>query len=474
MNILILNPPRRDNIIMVKEGRCMQRKGAWGYIMSPVTMVTMATLLRDCGYSVTVLDAPAEGVDVSAMLETALRTAPEIVFINTSTPTIDDDIDAARRIKEQSNTHITTALFGIHPSCQFQEILQSSSHVDCCIIGEPEFTARDLAEAISNARDVRTVAGIAFLDESSKPGVTAPRETIANLDDLPIPDWSFIDTGNYRLPLTNEKFLLVNTNRGCPYRCTFCNAYVYYGRTPRRRSVNSLMRELKYDVEKFGITNFMFWAEEFILDRDFVIELCDAIVHSGLPIAWVCNSRVDAVNREVLEAIKRAGCWNLAFGIESGDQNILNSINKQTTLEQIRHAVTLAKRVGLQVTGHVIIGFPEDTEQTIATTGQFINSLDLDFVQYYCAMPYPGTQLYADSCKEGWLTTSDWKQWEHNSSVLNSTHLTSARIMKLRRRLMLRWYFTPKRIYNTLKNHIKHPSHLWALISNMFGFIRWM
>jgi anaerobic magnesium-protoporphyrin IX monomethyl ester cyclase len=116
MNILILNPPRHDNILMVKEGRCMQRKGAWGYIMSPVTMVTMATLLRDCGHTVSVLDAPAEGVDFPAMLETVSRTAPEIIYINTSTPTIDDDMDAAKCIKERSNHQITTVLFGIHPS----------------------------------------------------------------------------------------------------------------------------------------------------------------------------------------------------------------------------------------------------------------------------------------------------------------------------------------------------------------------
>jgi radical SAM superfamily enzyme YgiQ (UPF0313 family) len=474
MNILILNPPRHDTIIMVKEGRCMQRKGAWGYIMSPITMVTMATLLRECGHSVKVLDAPAEGIDFITMVEMVRNIAPKIVYINTSTPTIEDDIHAAQCIKMIGDEHITTVLYGIHPSCQFQEILLPYKHVDCCIIGEPEFTARDFSEAILNAIDLQTVAGIAFIDKSMKTVVTVPREPIAILDDLPIPDWSFIDTGNYRLPLNNERFLLVNTNRGCPYRCTFCNAHVYYSRTPRRRSVESIMQELHNDVEKFSVTNFMFWAEEFILDNEFVVDLCNAIIHSGLPIKWVCNSRVDAVNLEVLVAIKQAGCWNIAFGIESGDQNILDSINKQITTKQIRHAVTLAKQVGLQVTGHVIIGFPDDTDHTIATTEKFINSLDLDFVQYYCAMPYPGTQLYADAREHGWLTSTDWRQWEHNSSVLNGKQLASEKIIKLRRQLMLNWYFTPKRIINTLKNHIKSPSHLWALISKLYGFIRWM
>lgn len=474
MNILLLNPPSRNNTIMVKEGRCMQRKGAWGYMMAPVTMVTIATLLRNCGHTVTVIDCPAERVNFAAMLASVCQITPDIIFINTSTPTIDDDLHAAHRIKKNCPDPPVTALFGIHPSCRYAELLQPDSGIDVCIIGEPEFTARDFAEAIRTDADLHMVAGIAFLDTSGKLAVTTPREMIANLDDLPIPDWSLVDTGNYRLPLNNEKFLLVNTNRGCPYYCTFCNACIYYGRTPRRRSVNHIMEEIKTDVDHFGVTNFMFWAEEFILNKSFVLELCNAINNSGLNIQWVCNSRVDAADTEILTAIRKAGCWNIAFGIESGVQEILDAVTKGITLAQIRSAVSMAKQVGLQVTGHVIIGFPMDTHETIAATGQFIDSLELDFVQYYCAMPYPGTALYNDALENGWLTTTEWRHWEHNSSVLSYPQLSAAEIMKLRRRLMLHWYFTPKRIINTVKNHVKRPSDLWALLAKLGGFIRWM
>ncbi len=473
MNILILNPPRRDNIVMVKEGRCMQREGAWGYVMAPVTMVTLATLLQERGHTVSVMDCPATRDSFTAMLASVAHISPDIVYINTSTPTIDDDVYAARCIKEQSAHPAKTVLFGIHPSCQYADLLSSTS-IDCCIIGEPEFAACDLVEALFDGHKLYSTPGIAFMNDKKQLVVTSHREPIKRLDDLPIPDWSFVNTENYRLPLNNEKFVLVNTNRGCPYRCTFCNAYIYYGRTPRQRSVVHIMQELHNNVTRFGIKNFMFWAEEFILDKKFVRDLCHAIIGSGLQIKWVCNSRVDAVDAETLLAVKHAGCWNIAFGIESGNQNILNSINKQTSIEQISQAVTLAKRAGLQVTGHVIIGFPDDTDQTIATTASFINSLDLDFVQYYCAMPYPGTQLYADALEHGWLATNDWKGWEHNSSILTYPQLKAKEIMKLRRRLMLRWYFTPKRMVSTLKNHIRRPSDFSALISKLYGFIRWM
>lgn len=473
MNCLFLNPPRRDGVIMVKEGRCMQRKGAWGYIMSPLSMVTTATLLSDLGHTVKVMDCPATGELFPDMLQLVYNISPDIVIINTSTPTIADDLHAAKCIKTQSINSVTTVLFGIHPSCLYAQLLQPDNGVDFCVIGEPEHAIRDLVDVIANSGDPGKVEGIAYLNELSELFITE-RKPIGNLDDLPIPDWSLIAMENYRLPLNNEKFLLINTNRGCPYRCTFCNAYVYYGRTPRRRSVGHIMSELTNNVEKFGVNNFMFWAEEFILDKDFVLELCDAIIKSGLPIKWVCNSRVDAVDMEILTAIKKAGCWNIAFGIESGIQDILKQINKQTTLEQISRAVSMSKRAGLQVTGHVIIGFPQDTHETVAATGQFVNSLELDFVQYYCAMPYPGTQLYSDAIANGWLITTDWQQLEHNRSVLDTGHLTSAETMKLRKRLMLRWYFTPKRIINTLRNNIKRPADVRALFSKLGGFIRWM
>ncbi|MBF0327637.1 MAG: radical SAM protein [Nitrospirae bacterium] len=473
MNILILNPPQRDNIIMVKEGRCMQRKGAWGYIMSPITIVTMGTLLRNNGHIVTIKDCPASGTSFSEMLASIALIAPDIVYINTSTPTIDDDIYAAKCIKKQNNHSAIIVLFGIHPSCQYPTLLTENC-VDFCIIGEPEYTALDLAASIKLKSNLNSVAGIAFLDNSEKLVVTTAREPIINMDNLPMPDWSFIDTGNYRLPLNNEKFLLVNTNRGCPYRCTFCNAYVYYGRTPRRRSVATIIQELKNNVELFGITNFMFWAEEFILDKKFVLELCHAIINAGLSIKWVCNSRVDAVDPETMTAIRRAGCWNIAFGIESGNQSILNMINKKITLDQIRHAVSIAKNAGLQVTGHVIIGFPNETRETISNTEQFVKSLALDFVQYYCAIPYPGTQLYTDAINNNWLTTTDWRQFEHNISVLNYPQIKAKEIMKIRRQLMLKWYLSPKKVINTLINNISQPSDLFAFISKIPGFLRWI
>lgn len=474
MRLLFLNPPRLDDTVMVKEGRCMQRKGAWGYVMAPVTMVTMATMARLDGHDATVMDCPAEGTTFAAMLAAAARLSPDIVFVNTSTPSIADDLAAAAAVKGRCPTRPAVALYGIHPTCHFSDLLAPGTGVDCCVLGEPELTVRELTAAVARGDGLEGVAGIAYRALDGRPITTLPRPPIADLDSLPIPDWSFVDTGNYRLPHTDERFLLVNTNRGCPHRCTFCNAHAYYGRTPRRRSVDHVLRELSRDVESFGVHDFLFWAEEFTLDRTFVLELCEAITGSGLRIRWVCNSRVDAVTPELLAAVKRAGCWNIAFGIESGDQQVLDRTHKRITLEQVRSAVSMARAAGLQVTGHVIVGLPQDTRQTIASTGRFVDSLDLDFVQFYCAMPYPGTELHREARTHGWLSSTDWRRWEHNQSVLDYPQLRATETMRLRRRLMLRWYFTPRRVLKTLRNHVRRPADAWALASRLPGFVRWM
>lgn len=459
---------------MVKEGRCMQRSGAWGYVMAPVTMVTMATMARMDGHQVAVMDCPADGTTFQAMLDAVGRAAPDVVYVNTSTPSIADDLVAASRVKATFANPPKVAVFGIHPTVCFEELLAPGTGIDCCVLGEPELTVRELTAALARGTSPQSVPGIAYRDATGRVAISPPRAPIADLDALPIPDWSFVDTGNYRLPLNGERFLLVNTNRGCPHRCSFCNAYAYYGRSPRRRSAENVLRELANDVQAFGVVDFMFWAEEFVLDRDFVLELSEAIVRSGLRIRWVCNSRVDAVTPEVLAAIKRAGCWNIAFGIESGDQSILDANGKRTTLAQIRSAVSSAKDAGLQVTGHVIVGFPQDTRDTIARTGRWVDTLDLDFVQFYCAIPYPGTKLYEDAREHGWLSSADWKLWEHNHSVLDYPQLRAAETMSLRRRLMRRWYFKPYRIARTVRNHVRRPSDAWAALSRLGGFVRWM
>jgi len=183
---------------------------------------------------------------------------------------------------------------------------------------------------------------------------------------------------------------------------------------------------------------------------------------------------VDAVDAEVLAALRAAGCWQIAYGIESGSQAILDAARKQITLAQVERAVALAKAAGLAVTGHVILGLPGETRETMRATEAFVDRLDLDFVQYYCAMPYPGTELHDQALRAGWLTTRDWEQWEHNRSVLDLPGLPAVEVMAARRAMLRRHYLAPRTILRTLRDHVRRPGDLWALLRRVPGFLRWM
>lgn len=451
----------------------MQRKEAWGYVMPPLTMVTLATMLRDGGWDVQVLDATVSAGGTDESLAEVHRFSPDVVVINTSTPTIEDDLEFTREVKSHFRDQVTTVAHGIHISVLYETVLRAEKGLDYCVIGEPESTVFELVEALDDGRSVKDVRGLACLDGMDVT-TTGPRPFLTDLDILPIPDWSFVDLDQYRLPFDGERFLLVQTNRGCPYRCTFCNAYAYYGRKPRKRSIPHIMKELKQDVEYSGIRNFMIWAEEFILDREFVCALSDALVSESLVIRWVCNSRVDAVDRQVLERIHSAGCWNIAFGIESGVQSILDRANKGITLAQTENAVELAREVGLKVTGHVMLGLPGDTEETMAETHRFVKKLRLDYVQYYCAMPYPGTVLYDEALEQGWLNTEEWRQWEHNYSVLDYPDLKAKDVMHARTAYSLAYYLDPTVLSSVIRTHLRNPAHVLHFARTAKDFLSWI
>ncbi len=157
------------------------------------------------------------------------------------------------------------------------------------------------------------------------------------------------------------------------------------------------------NVDRFGIREFFIWADTFTADRRYVQELCRAILARGLRISWTCNSRVDTIDEETLRLMKEAGLWMISFGLESGSDAILAASGKGITVAQSRAAVGLAHRLGIRVAGHFMFGLPGETEETMAGTLALALELPLDIAQFYAAAPFPGTALYDEARRKGWL-----------------------------------------------------------------------
>lgn len=471
MKVLLLNPPASGGVRIVREGRCMQRQGAWTAVWAPISLSLSAALLEKQGFKVKINDCIVENIGWVELKKVISDFGPDLVVFNAVTPSIESDLSVARICKE-IDSKIKTAAFGIHGTVLPEESLNMQLSLDFIIRGEPEFTLGELAIAIRENKDISSIGGISH--RHGDRNIHNPARSFEDdLDKMPFPAWHLINPENYRMPFTDEPFLLVATSRGCPYSCSFCADNAYYGKKLRLRSPARIAEELAWVKEKFDISQFLFWAESFTLDRKFVVEVCDQIIVKKLSIKWVCNSRVNNVDKEMLHKMKQAGCWMIGFGIESGSQKILNMIGKKTTLEQSRKAVKLSKDAGLEVTGHVVLGLPGDTNETIRETIDFVKGIDPDFAQFYCAVPFPGSKLYIEAKEKGWINTSQWQRFEQNYSVLDLDAIKAKEIMEWRKRAYKEFYLRPKMIFRTL-SRLHSLKEYRNFLKMVFDFLTWV
>ncbi len=432
MKILLLNPPASG--FFVREGRCMNRLEAYGSLWPPLGLMYLSSILKEAGHEVLLMDAMASGFSLEAVSEFS----PALAVINTSTPTIKNDIEAAGTIKEK--TGALTALFGVHVTGTHLDLVRDNPSIDFAIRGEPDYTVRELANCLERGGDVSGVFGITFR-QGSRIVANGEMPPVKNLDELPLPDRDAVDNSRYTLPFTKRPFAMVLTSRGCPYDCAFCTVRLYTGTAFRSRSPSKIADEVKLVAEKYGIRDFMFYADEFTLDNKKTMELCSLL--EPLKIRWFTNSRADTVNQELLDAMARSGCWLLSFGIESASQKILDNACKKLNVEKVKTAITFANLSGIKTIGHFVFGLPGETAETARETINFAKKVKLDYAQFYIAVPYPGTAFYEYCKKNGLIAERDWSKYEINNAVIRTESLAPEQLVELKKTATREFYFRP-------------------------------
>ncbi|MBN2054023.1 radical SAM protein [bacterium] len=471
MRVFMCNPPAADGVRIVREGRCMQRQGAWTAVWAPVTLALGAAVLLEQGHEVILHDCIVEEIDYAGVQRIVAEFKPDVVVINTATPSIESDLGTARIIK-QVDKRVFTAALGIHVTVFAAENLRDYPELDAVIRGEPEFTIRDLVAALASGESLDGIEGLSFRRNG---GVAAnpDRPRIASLDLLPSPAWQLVQRHLYRMPFMDQPFLLIPTGRGCPYQCRFCADPTFYGHTLATRSPRRVVDEMVWIRDTFEIMDFLFWSESFTINARYAMAVAEEILRRGGRFRWVCNSRVDNVDLELLIALKKAGCWMIGYGIEVGTQAILDRMHKGTTLEQAHRAVRLAHTAGLEVTGHCVLGYPGETREMVERTIDFTLELDLDFAQYYCAVPFPGAELYEEARAAGWIVSDDWSRFEQNFSVLTTGMLAAEDVMELRRKAFRKFYMRPKTVLRTIRR-LRSRAQVLKFLSMVRDFITWV
>jgi len=268
------------------------------------------------------------------------------------------------------------------------------------------------------------------------------------------------------------------TSRGCPFNCTFCCSKQIFGRIFRTRSKDSLIAEIKYYVDTFGIKELHIMDDVFTLNKIRTKEICQAIQRSGfdLIISFANGIRVDSVDREILQLLRDTGFHDLGFGVETGDEEILKRIKKGINKKQIRRAFRLSKEYKFNTWGFFIIGLPGETKETIKKTINFAIELDPDFAKFLILKPFPGSEVFEELNRKGCIKDFNYDNYGvYTAPVHDLPGLSAKEMLIWQRRAYLRFYLRPKKIIKhllkikTLTQFKSNLSMVWFLLNRIFA-----
>lgn len=428
MKTLITNPPWltpdrigfRSNVRwpFTVSRKTWREKGCCSYHF-PIYQAYTAALLMKHGMDVGVIDSSMDALDTEAYCGRIADASPDLVVIETATASFAQDIDNIRLVKERFGKPV--ALIGPHATIFHEAIMRAHSCVDYIARGEYEYTLLDLARALAERRPLASVAGLTWRNGGAVT-VNPPRPYLEDLDSLPFPARDLYPWERYHEPTYMAlPWITLISSRGCPFRCIYCLwPQTMYGHRYRTRSPGNVVDEIEECVKKYAPGEFFFDDDTFALSKPHVLGICGGIVGRGLDILWSCMGRVDTVDREMLEAMRRAGCRKIKFGVETGSKAIMEAIKKGIDLDLVEDRFRLAKECGLEVHGTFMIGLPGETRETIRETIDLARRLPNDSLQFSIATPFPGTEFYTLCEKHGFLVTDDWANFDGNFGAVMS------------------------------------------------------
>lgn len=402
------------------------------YIPFPFFLAYAASLLKKKYKEVKLIDAIASGVDGHEFIKNVRQYNPELIVIETSTPSFGNDIRIIKNIREQlSDSKI--ALCGPHASVFPRQILEENKFIDYIFFGEYEYTVSDLVGCLDNAESLENILGLVYRSETGIK-TNPPRPTIDNLDDLPWPERGDVPIYRYNdgfagLPQPNVQMW---ASRGCSFQCTFCLwPQVIYGEHKyRKRDPVDVVDEMEWLINQFGFKAIYFDDDVFNMDKKQVLGICNEINRRRNNIPWAAMARADLMDYEILESMRTAGAYAIKYGIESASQEILNSCKKNMDLEKAKEAIRITKKLGIKVHLTFCSGLPGETERSVAETNKFIKDVSPDSLQFSFAVPFPGTSYFNYARDKGWPLSDAWSDYDGNYKSIIKTEYSNGSDLK--------------------------------------------
>jgi len=441
------------------------------YLPFPFFLAYAAAVLEQNNISVMLRDATANGENVDSFIECAKRFSPDIVLLETSTPTINIDT----RIAEAMRRVIPSAVFafsGPHAPMFETSFLYENKVIDLILYGEYELTLLELVQKLKNKEELDDVDGLIF----RKAGVVQknpPRPLIENLDSLPFPARHLLPMMHYNDSVCNlpRPNLQMWASRGCPYQCNFCAwpQIMYGGSKYRTRNPAIVAEEMDIAVKKYGFKGVYFDDDTFNLQKDRVLNLCEEICKRDLNkrVSWAVMARADAMDDELLLAFKKSGLYAVKYGVETGSQKLIDEMGKKLSLEEVERVVRKTKELGIRVHLTFSFGHPGETRETVNKTIETAILLEPDAVQFSIITPFPGSRYHETLKREGKLEVSSWENFNgSHKAVFHTDNLSAKDLQDAKDRAYSRWEIESEQKNNRM---LREKLSIWVKENSFKG-----
>ncbi len=448
MKVLLSNAPwyeaGENGFLGVRAGSRWPHKWAYNQDMKieyrpfPFFMsIASAILKRDTDCEVIFRDSIESGDTYESYYAIIKDEMPDIILLETSTPSLKNDLSIASHIKEIIPNCIIV-LTGLHVEIEQADFLRKYPFVDFCIYGEYEIPFSKLIKALENNDSLNTIPALLYRDKTGEIHRNDRGET-PKMSKLPWPDRDSIPTDYYDgMNGLSEPQLQMHTSRGCPYHCNFCvwPQLVYGNHKYRMREPQDIIDEILANLKKVDYKSIYFDDDAININKKHVLELCRLMKENGLDkIKWGCMARGDLMDDEVLAALKDAGCYSVKYGVETFNQEILDRTGKAMNIEKnVENIRKTREKYGIKVHLTYCLGLLGDTEETVKDTIEKALELDADSRQFSIATPYPGSRLWDIYKEKGWIVTDDFDMFDgHNTSVVMHEGIDPGKLSELRR-----------------------------------------
>lgn len=463
--IVLVNPPHSLE----------ERYGSFksvGNTMPSLGLLGLAAVLREAGFAVAVVDAPSRNLGYRDTLKEVLDFRPDAAGMTAFTPSIFNAVKTADLLKA-ARPALPIVLGGPHLAAAPEETMRRFPGFDVGGLGEAESYLVPLFRALADGGELDRIPGL-LLRRDDAVVSTGRAPAIKDLDRLPFPAWDLLPgfPRGYRPAAHTYRRLpaaTMFTSRGCPEQCTFCDRGVF-GNTIRAFSAEYVVDQIEFLITRFGIRDLTIYDDIFPLLKPRLLKICELMHRRGLELTWSCNSRVNLVDAQILAAMREAGCYQVGYGIESGDQGILDRISKRVKLEQVERAIRLTDEAGIRAKGFFIMGHPGETAATLRRTIDFAKSLPLTDYQTCLFTPFPGTEAHARAHQDGTFD-DDWRRMNLLTPVFVPHGLSADQLVATAARSYREFYLRPRIVWRYLTG-LRRPEHVTQMVRGGLALVQ--